>query len=53
MPISCPDKSKPRFRFKSNKDGTKTRLAFCGNDVVESVVFSKSGKKIEKAKLSK
>lgn len=50
MPISCPGGGKARFRFKHNKDGTKSRLAFCGNDVVEVVKFSAKGKKLESAK---
>jgi hypothetical protein len=32
-----------RYRFKKNKDGTFTRLAFQGNKVVEVKKFKKKG----------
>ena len=48
MPLKCKSGRKPRFRVKTEKSGKKTRLAFCGNKVVEAVPLSKRGTKPRK-----
>lgn len=35
MPIKCA-RGKPRYRVKTTRKGTKVRLAFCGDKVVEA-----------------
>ena len=42
MPIKCPGKQKPRYRWKG-----KVRLAFCGNRVVE---IKKKGKRAKRVR---
>jgi len=49
MPITCPNGSKPRYRWATIK-GKKVRLAFCGNKVVE---VKKKGGKAKKVKRKK
>jgi hypothetical protein len=41
MPLDCGNKEE-RYRVKTNNNGSKTRLGFCGNKVVE--IKSLSGK---------
>jgi len=50
MPITCPDGSKPRYRW-TVKGGKKVRLAFCGKgNVVETKTKSGKAKKVHKNK---
>lgn len=46
MPIKCA-RGKPRYNVKSFKSGSRVRLAWCGNKVVEAKNLGKSvvGKK--------
>jgi hypothetical protein len=44
MPINCPNKEKPRYRF--TKEGR--RLAFCGDKVIENIKFKKNKKGVLK-----
>lgn len=50
MPITCPDGSKPRYRW-TVQGGKKIRLAFCGKKKVVEV--KKKGGKAKKVKTKK
>lgn len=43
MPVTCPGKQKPRYRWKGN-----VRLTFCGNTVVETKKKGGKAKKVPK-----
>ena len=45
MPIKCPGKQKPRYRWKGN-----VRLTFCGSRVVETKKKGGKAKKVKKVK---
>lgn len=48
MPIRCEHGGKARYRWKRMKNGTKVRLAFCGNEVVETKTLHGKPKRVER-----